>query len=49
MVILKKGKLVNFDGIRLPSQKIMKQVDENGYIYLGNLELDRIKEHKMKI
>ena len=49
MVILKKGKLVKFDGIHLPSQKIKKQVDENGYIFLGNLELDKIKEHKMKI
>ena len=49
MVILKKGKLVKFDGIHLPNQKIMKQVDENEYIYPGNLELDNIKEHKMKI
>ena len=27
----------------------MKEVDENGYTYLGILELDEIKEHKMKI
>ena len=50
VVILKReGKLVKFDGIHLPNQEIMKEVDENGYTYLGILELDEIKEHKMKI
>ena len=48
VVILKKGKLVRFDGINLPNQEIMKEVDENGYTYLGILELDEIKEHEMK-
>ena len=48
VVILKKGKLVKFDGIHLPNQEIMKEVDENGYTYLGILELDEVKEHKMK-
>ena len=27
----------------------MKEVDENGYTYLEILELDKIKEHEMKI
>ena len=49
VVILKKGKLVKFDGIHLPNQEIMKKVVENGYTYLGILVLDEIKEHKMKI
>ena len=49
VVILKKGKLVKFDGIHLSNQGIMKEVDENGYTYLGILELDEIKEHEMKI
>ena len=48
-VILKKGEFVKFDGIHLPNQEIMKKVDENGYTYLGILELDEIKEHEMKI
>ena len=47
-VIPKKGKLVNFYGIHLPNQKIMKEVDENGYTYLGIIELHEIKEHEMK-
>ena len=49
VVFLKKGKLVKFDGIHLPYQEIMKEVDENGYTYLGILELDDIKEHELKI
>ena len=48
VVILKKEKLVKFDGIHLPHQDIMKEVDENGYTDLGILELDEIKEHEMK-
>ena len=38
-----------FDGIHLPNQEIMKKVNENGYTYLGILELHEIKEHEMKI
>ena len=38
VVILKKGKLVKFDGIHLPNQEIMKAVDENGHTYLGILD-----------
>ena len=41
--------LVKFDGIHLPDQEIMKEVDENGYTYFGILELDEIKEHEMKV
>ena len=49
VVILKIGKLVLFDGIHLPNQEIMKEVDKNGHTYLGILELGEIKEHGMKI
>ena len=48
VVTLKKGKLVKFDGIHLPNQEIIKEVDENEYTYLGILELVEIKEHEMK-
>ena len=48
VVILKKGKLVKFDGIHLPNQEIMKEVDDNGYTYLGILGFDEINEHEMK-
>ena len=49
VLILKKEKLVTFDGIQLPNQEIMKEVDENGYTYFGVLEVVEIKEHEMKI
>ena len=49
MVILKIGKLVQFHGIHLPNQEIMKEVDKNGHTYLGILELGEIKEYGMKI
>ena len=48
VVIVKKGKLVKFDGIHLPNQEIMKVADEDGYMHLGVLELNEIKEHEMK-
>ena len=48
-VILKKGKLIKFDGIHLPNQEIMKETDDNGYNYIGILEFEKIKEHEMKI
>ena len=48
VVILKKGKLVKFDGIHLPNQEIMKEADEDGYMHIGVLELNEIKEHEMK-
>ena len=48
VVILNKGKLVKIDGIHLPNQEIIKEVDENEYTYLGILELVEIKEHEMK-
>ena len=41
VVILKKGKRVKFDGIHLPNQEIMKEVDENGYNYLSRVGRDK--------
>ena len=49
VVVLKKGKLVKFDGNHLPNHEIVKEVDKNGYSYLDILELNEIREHKMKI
>ena len=41
VVILKIGKLVQFDEIHLPNQEIMKEVDKSGHTYLGILEFAR--------
>ena len=49
VIVLKKGKLATFDGIQLPNQEIMNELDENGCTYFRILELDEITEHEMKI
>ena len=49
VIIVKKGKLATFDGIQLPNQEIMNELDENGCTYFRILELDEITEHEMKI
>ena len=49
VVILKRRKIVKLDGIYLPNQEIMKEVDKNAYTYLGILKLNELKEHEMKI
>ena len=48
VIILKRGKLIHFEGINLPNCETMKMIDENGYTYLGVLELDGLKEKEMK-
>ena len=48
-VILKKGKVVAIKGIVLPNRLIMRQIEEDGYKYLGMLETDKIEENKMNV
>ena len=36
------------DGIELPNGEVMKEVERDGYIYLGIVDLDKIKESEMK-
>ena len=43
-----KWKIVKCDGIVLPNGDVMKEVDKEGYTYLGIVELDKIKENEMK-
>ena len=45
---MKRGKIVKSDGIKLPDGEVMKQVGQEGYTYLGIIELDKIKETEMK-
>ena len=45
---MKRGKIVRCDGIELPNGEIMKEVELEGYTYLGRVELDKIKENEMK-
>ena len=43
-----EGKIVRYQGIELPNGETMKEVEQEGYTYLGIVELDKIKESEMK-
>ena len=43
-LVLRKGKLIAGEGIHLPNDRLMKEVTEEGYTYLGIVELDKRKE-----
>ena len=48
IITMKRGKIVKSEGIKLPDGEMMKQVGQEGYTYLGIIELDKIKETEMK-
>ena len=48
VVTLKRGKIARCEGIELPDGELMKEVKQEGYTYLGIVELDKIKENAMK-
>ena len=44
----KRGKVVRYERIKLTNSEVMKEVEKEGYMYLGIVELDKIKENEMK-
>ena len=48
ILTMKRGKIVKIEGIKLPYGEAMKKVGQEGYTYLGVIELDKIKERDMK-
>ena len=46
--VLKRGKMVRAEGIELPGGKGMREVNLDGYKYLGVLQLDSIMNKEMK-
>ena len=48
ILTMKRGKVVKCDGIKLPNNEVVKEVEKEGYSYLGIIELDKIKENEMK-
>ena len=48
VLTMKRGKIVKSEGIKLPDGEVMKQVGQEGYTYLGIIQLDEIKETEMK-
>nr|XP_027229447.1 uncharacterized protein LOC113821177 [Penaeus vannamei] len=48
VLIIKRGKVVESDGLRMPDGAMMRKIEESGYKYLGVLEVDGIKHDQMK-
>ena len=48
ILTMKRSKIVKIEGIKLPDFEVMKQFGQEGYIYLGIIELDKIKETENK-
>ena len=48
ILTMKRGKIEKSEEIKLPDGQVMKQVGQEGYTYLGIIELDRTKETEMK-
>ena len=48
ILTMKRGKIVKSEGIKLPDGELMKQIGQEGYTYLGIIELHKIKETEMK-
>ena len=48
VLIMKRGKVIRANGIRLSDGQDMKDIDDAGYTYLGTLETDKIREKEMK-
>ena len=48
ILTMNRGKILKSEGIKLPDGKMMKQVGQERYTYLGIIELAKIKETEMK-
>ena len=42
---MKRGKVVRYEGMKLPNKKVIGEVQKERYIYLGIVELDKIKNN----
>jgi len=48
IVVMKRGRMIETEGIELPNRERMKDVERDGYKYLGILQLDRYLNVEMK-
>ena len=48
VLIMKRGKVVKSEGISMPDGKMMKNIEQGGYKYLGILEANGVKHEEMK-
>ena len=47
-IVLKRGKMVECNGIELANGEFIKRITEEGYTYLVVMELDQVMEEEMK-
>ena len=48
ILTIKRGKVVRYEGRKLPNDEVMKEVEKERYKYHGIVELDKVKENEMK-
>ena len=48
VLIMKRGKVVKSEGIRMPDGRMMKNIEEGEHKYLEILEADGVKHQEMK-
>ena len=48
ILMLKRGKVERSEGTELTNGEVMREVEQEGYTYLENVELDKIKEDEKK-
>ena len=48
ILTLKRGKVVRSEGIELPNGEVMREVEQEGYTYLGIVGLDKVAENEIE-
>ena len=48
VLVLKRGTVVSSEGVEMPDGERIKEIEKNGYRYLGLSEYNKIKESKMR-
>ena len=48
VLVLKRGKMIQTEGIELPDEKCVREVNHDGYKHLGLLQFDFIMNSEMK-
>ena len=48
VLVMKRGNKVRYEGIQLPDGRMIEELDDGGYKYLGILEGADIKQKEMK-
>ena len=48
VLVLKRGKIVRCEGKEVLNDEIKKEVGQEGYTYLGIVELDKVREYEME-